>query len=105
MAPDFARYARAIIANAKALAGAMAEKGWRIVSRRHGQPPDADRPAQAAGRCHRPPGGQLAGDGGHSRQQEPDSLRLPPADRDIRHTPGHAGGDPRAAWAQMKWAR
>ena len=32
MQPDFARYAECVIANAQALAGALAEKGWRIIA-------------------------------------------------------------------------
>ena len=51
--PEFKAYAGQVVANARALAAALAGEGFRIVVGRHRQPPDARRPAQLRRRAHR----------------------------------------------------
>ena len=76
--PEFKAYARRrSIANAKALAEELMPAGFRLVSRRHRQPPDAGRPrGHAAHRQDRRGGARPRR---HHRQQEQDPVRRPAA--------------------------
>ena len=56
MDPSFTDYAQQIVANASALAEALVHEGFRLVSRRHRQPPDGRRPHAVRRRAHRQAG-------------------------------------------------
>ena len=91
LTPEFKAYAHAVVANAKALAEPILAGGYKLVTGRHRQPPDAGR-SDAEG-PDRQGGGGGARARPHHLQQERHSVRSAEADGDLGHSPRLAGGD------------
>ncbi len=89
--PSFKLYMQQVLDNAKALAATLGAEGLRHLVGRHGQPPDARRPARAG--AHRQGGRGLARAGAHHLQQERRALRHGEPDGHLRHPAGVAGRD------------
>ena len=98
--PTFKEYAHQIVTNASALAEALAEEGFRLVSRRHRQPPDGRRPAPVRRRAHRQGCPDRARRGRHHAEQEhhprrpaqPVRHQRPAHRHAVGHDAGHGGG-------------
>ena len=89
--PEFAAYARAVVANAAALAARADRARVRARLRRDRQPPAARRPHRPGRR--RAARGRGAGAGGPRLQLQRRPVRSAAAARPVRHPAGHAGAD------------
>ena len=89
--PEFAEYARQIVANAKVLAEALAAGRLPHHLRRNGHAPDPGGCLPEGDSGQR--GRVRAGPGGHHGEQERDSVRHQPADEAERDPHRHAGAD------------
>src|SRR5205807_2408234 len=91
LTPEFKAYAVQVVRNAQALAAALVERGYAIVSGGDGHPPDAGGPASQARDRQGGPG--AARPGRHYREQEHDSWRSPEGVRHERGPHRHPGRD------------
>ncbi len=93
--PSFRDYAAQVVANAKALAAALLERGYDLVSGRDREPPAAGGPHLEGGR--RQARRQGARPGRHGAELQLRAVRPAPPVRPVRHPPRHPRGHhPRA---------
>ena len=91
--PEFKTYAANVVNNAKALAAALKDKGYRLVGGGTDNHLLAHRLARPRRRPDRRRGGRGVGGGGHHQQQERHPQRPAPAEGDQRHPPRHRRPD------------
>ena len=102
--PEFRDYAAQVVANARALADALAAEGFRLVSGGTENHLVLVRPAHLRRRADRQGGPGGPRPGRHHLQPQHHPRRPPVAVRDLGPAAGHGGPDHRRAWATAEMA-
>ncbi len=89
--PSYKEYQAQVQKNARAMAEAFVKRGYKIVSERYGQPPDAGRSAHEVPRTDRQAGREVPGGRRHHHQQEHGAVRQSLAVPDLGSAFRYAG--------------